>query len=1355
MMRWIPGLSFIILLAACLNVVQADDQQGVLPKQNGRLLNLDFETGDLRDWTVEGEAFVGQPIEGDTVYPRRNDNKSQHQGRFWIGGFEKIGDTPRGKLISVPFQVTHPWASFLVGGGPHLETCVELVDHARNEVIFRVSGLEEENLRRVAVDLQKHVGKTIFIRLIDNHTGHWGHLNFDDFRFHNAKPTVPPRPQAKLENDNYPHAGLSPEESVKAMTVPEGFSVKLFAGEPDVRQPIAFCMDDRGRLWVAEAYCYPQRRKDGEGKDRILIMEDTNNDGKFDKSIVFADKLNLVSGIEWGFGGLWVGAAPYLMFIPIDASGDKPAGEPKILLDGWGWQDTHETLNTFSWGPDGWLYGCHGVFTHSKVGKPGAADNERTKINAGIWRYHPIRHQFEVFAWGTSNPWGLDYNAQGQLFIEACVIPHCFHIIQNGRYLRQAGSHFNPHTYADIGTIADHFHYLGAIPHSGNNKSDSAGGGHAHCGLMCYLGGTWPKEYHGQLFMGNIHGRRLNMDRLKTNGSGYVASHGPDFLLANDAWARFINMQYGPDGNVFLIDWYDQQACHRTEPHIWDRSNGRVYKIVHRSTENRQADLQKLGGDLSKLDNDQLFKLVTHDNHWYVRHARRLLHERSVTQPAGVNRPVSITGNSRIANDWKQEKNADKRLQLLLANHLSQKMPDAEYLSALSDDSDAIRAWGVQLAVEAGHHSTQFIQQFEQMAKLDASAMVRLYLSSALPRLNPSSRWGILANLLQHAEDRDDHNLPLMYWYAAEGLVDTDAPRALKLALDAKVPILEFMVRRISSMNNENAINNLVATLKSSTDVRTQQIILSGINLAMRGLRNVKQPAEWKAVYESLSDKADPEVRHQLLLLGMVFDPDTVMASLSKVVADHSAKLQHRQSGLQALITSRKPEVMQLLMHLSEEEPMRGLAIRGLAVFDQPEIATKLLKSYPQFSSSDRRDAISTLSARPAWSLALLESVKARHIPANDIPADVVRQLRLLNNQQLNSLIAEVWGVVRTTPAERLQHIASMKTMLSSKPKVAADLSLGRALFEKTCAQCHQLYGTGGKVGPDITGSNRANLDYLLENIYDPSSVIPKEYAATFFVTKDGRSITGIVKERNSKTVTVATANETLTLALDDIEGEKPSDTSMMPDDQMKPFSEHEIRSLFAYLMHPTQVPVLAMQENAATFFNGKDLTGWTGDTRLWKVEDGMIVGSTTGLKKNEFLKNQMMVKDFRLSVKVKLTPNTENSGIQFRSEVIDNGDVKGYQADIGKGWWGKLYEEHGRALLTKNNGDQFVKVNHWNDYVIEARGSKIKTFINGNPCVDLDDKPGARQGIIAFQLHSGGPMQIRFKDIKLEVLKD
>lgn len=1322
-------------------------KEGVLPKgDDGRTLNFDFETGDLRDWTIEGEAFVGQPIQGDTVYPRRGDSKSEHQGKYWIGGFEKLGDKPRGKLISVPFKITHPWATFLVGGGPHVETCVEIVDQARNEVVFRASGQEEETLKRVVVDLQKHVGKTFFIRLVDNHSGHWGHVNFDDFRFHSKKPNIPVRQSTVLKDDNYPNAGLKPLDAAKAMTVPTGFQVKLFAGEPDVKQPIAFCQDDRGRLWVAEAYCYPRRQPEGMGKDRILIFEDTDGDGSFDKCTVFIDNLNLVSGLEFGFGGIWVGAAPHLLFIPIDASGDKPAGPPKILLDGWGWQDTHETLNTFCWGPDGWLYGCHGVFTHSRVGKPGTSDQDRVPINAGIWRYHPTRHQFEVFAYGTSNPWGLDYNEYGQFFIEACVIPHCFHIIQGGRYLRQAGQHFNPHTYADIGTIADHFHYLGATPHGGNNKSDSAGGGHAHCGLMCYQGGTWPKEYSGQLFMGNIHGRRLNMDRLKPRGSGYVASHGPDFLLANDAWARFINMQYGPDGNVYVIDWYDQQACHRNEPEIWDRSNGRIYKIIHRSTLNKETDLHRFGGDLSKLDINRLLELSSHSNQWYVRHARRILQER-----AAATTPTSDL-SKQVGVQPPADKDPLKRLQLLLSMQQAGMLHEAEYLSFLKDESEMIRSWVIQFAMEGRQASASLVSRLAEMAASDTSPVVRLYLASGLQRLPVSQRWNILAGLLSHIEDKDDHNLPLMYWYAAEPLAEAEPSRALQLAVEAKVPILEFMVRRITAIDRPEVIEQLVSTLGTAKDSNTQQLIIRGITKSLQGRRNAPMPSCWPVVYASLLKKADTQNVHQAHLLGALFSDEQAILHLAETARSQSAPQDQRSSAVQALIVSKHKTVGPLLLNMLEDGVLRSYAIRGLAAYDLNDVPTKLLTLYPEMTPAEKREAIATLSVRTASAKALLQAVSNKRIPLADIPADVIRQLLLFKDEALNKQIAVVWGTVRTTPADRLAQIAAAKKMLVKKTNLNPDLNLGRALYQKTCAQCHQLFGTGGKVGPDITGSNRSNLDYLLENIFDPSAVIPKEYAATFIITKDGRSLTGIVKERSAKTLTLVTATEILTLALDDIEGEKASDVSMMPEDQLKPFSEHEVRSLIAYLQSPIQVPMLATVENAKDFFNGKDLTGWTGDLKLWKVENGEIVGTSPGIKRNEFLKSELALENFKLTLMVKLTPDKENSGIQFRSLEQENGDVKGYQADIGQGWWGKLYEEHGRELLTRNNGDQYVKVNEWNKYEVIAKGYHITTLINGQLCVDLEDPPGAKRGITAFQIHSGGAMEVRFKDIKLEI---
>jgi putative membrane-bound dehydrogenase-like protein len=1338
------------LFAADTAKEKATPPEGVLPiGADGKPLNLDFETGTLKDWKAEGEAFAGQPIKGDTVARRRSDMKSRHQGDYWIGGYELKGDKPQGTLTSVPFRVTHPWASFLVGGGPWPQTCVQLVRNDTKEVLSQTSGIEEEDLRRVVVDLRPQLGKEIFIRLVDKYSGHWGHINFDDFRFHSTKPNVAPRKAEAPPPDVYKHAGLPPDKAARAMTVPEGFTVQLFAGEPDVRQPIAMCLDDRGRLWVAEAYSYPVRRPDKEAKDRIVIFEDTDGDGKFDKRTVFMEGLNLVSGLEVGFGGVWIGAAPHLLFVPVKPGEDKPAGRPRILLDGWHFEDTHETLNAFCWGPDGWLYGCHGVFTHSRVGKPGTPDEERIPINAGVWRYHPTRHVFEVFAHGTSNPWGLDFDEHGQAFVEACVIPHAFHIIQGGRYQRQAGSHFDPHTYADIQTIADHLHWQGANPWAGNERSDSAGGGHAHCGLMIYQGGAWPEKYRGKMFMGNIHGHRLNMDVLKRKGSGFVASHGPDFLLANDAWARFINMRYGPDGNVYLLDWYDKQACHTGNVNIWDRSNGRIYKVSYRGTK------PVMGIDLGKKSDLELVELLLHKNEWYVRHARRILQER-YGYPAKFSAPAQGRVGRALAKIAFEHKDETRRLRALWALHGMLPLYDgvpSTALRGLNDNSPYVRAWSVQLALEVKWASDQLLKKFAELAAKDPSPVVRLYLASGMQRLPLDKRWSVLAALVAHGEDTNDANLSLLYWYACEPLAAEDAERALKLAADAKIPLLlPFMTRRIASDAKPETLT-LVVKLLATEDVKRQFAVLRAVLEGLKGRRQVPMPKGWADISAKLATSPDAAVRAQATALAVVFGDARAMQKLREQLASPKTDLRTRQSALQALLDARDKELAPLLHQLVREKPLRTAAILGLAFYNHPKTPEVILGVFRSLSLEEKRHALNTLASRAAYARALMEAVGARKVPANEVPAEIIRQLRNLNDKVLDKRIGEVWGLVRATPADRVRLIAGYRKMLTRPYPPPADLSYGRALFAKTCQQCHTLYGIGGKVGPDITGANRGNLDYLLENILDPSAVIPNDYKATRIELKDGRVVTGIVRGETSAAYTVVTANETLTIPKNDVESRAASETSMMPDDLLKPLSETEVRALIAYLRHPRQVPLLATPDNAKDLVNGKDLTGWDGDPRLWKVENGEIVGKSPGIKKNEFLKSHMLATDFRLTLKVKLVPNKENSGVQFRSEVLSDGDVKGPQADVGAGWWGKLYEEHGRGVLWNKSGEEHVKVDDWNEYRIVARGSRVQTYINGKLCVDIDDSKMSRRGIFALQIHAGGPMEVRFKDLKLEVL--
>jgi putative membrane-bound dehydrogenase-like protein len=1334
---------------------------GVLPLgADGKPLNLDFETGDLKDWTAEGEAFKGQPIKGDTVFPRRNDMHSRHQGQYWIGGFEKLGDKPTGTLTSVPFKVTHPWASFLVGGGAHPETCVEIVQG--KDVIFRASGRDAEDMERVAVDLTKYKDKEIFIRLVDNHTGGWGHINFDDFRFHEKKPNFPERPKVEPlpPADTYKFAGLKPEDAAKAMTVPPGFSVTLFAGEPDIHQPIAFCFDHRGRLWVVEAYTYPRRHpekgpvlpaKDKEKGDKIIIFEDTDGDGKFDKRTVFMEGLNLVSGIEVGFGGVWVGAAPYLLFIPHDEKTDKPAGDPKILLDGWGWQDTHETLNSFIWGPDGWLYGCHGVFTHSRVGKPGTPDEQRIPINAGIWRYHPTKHEFEVFARGTSNPWGLDYNANGDFFIEACVIPHMWHIIQGGRYMRQAGTDFNPYTYDDIKTIALHRHYVGANPHGGNGRSDSAGGGHAHAGLLCYQGGAWPKEYNGKLFMGNLHGHRINVDVITPKGSGYVADRNPDFLLTDDKWAIPLALKSGPDGNVYLLDWYDKQICHLPQPEVWDRTNGRIYKISYKDSK----PVKRI--DLSKCTDMELVKYQKDENDWYARTARRLLQERAVKR--GIDREAEAELRSMTNGNRAGDNPVHHRLRALWALYVTEEIKpgSAVLTSLLGDDSPYARGWALRLMHEAPAGNAPSVAVNPDASRHPMKTEVdRRFVASMVLETKLKYRWMVLAPLLSHAEDATDHNLPYLYWYALEPLCAEDPAKALKLAADGKIPmVFQFAARRVGALGTPEAFDLLTQSLSQAKTEEQRIAYFRGLQEGAKGKRNLPMPKDWAAAFEALMKSPDVGIRNQALGLAAVFGDESALAALRKVLADSKAETAARLAALTALVDAKDAETVRLLQAALADKELRSAAIRALATFDDAKTPAAILAQYGALTLAEKRDALATLSARVGFAKELMNAVAAKKIPATDVPAEIVRQLRGYQDATLDKQIAELWGVVRESPAEKKKLIATWKGKVTSPVAPPGDVNLGRAVFAKTCQQCHTLYAIGGKVGPEITGANRGSIDYLLENILDPSAVIPKEYAATRIVTTDDRNITGIIKSEVNGVLTVQTERELLTIAEKDIASRKPSELSMMPDDILKQTSEFEFRSLIAYLQTQSQVPMLANADNAKELFNGKDLSGWDGDDGLWKVENGEIVGkSTTGLKKNTFLKSHLATENFKLSVKVKLVPNKENSGIQFRSVPLPDGEMRGPQADIGAGWWGKLYEESGRGLLAKEGGEKFVKPDEWNDYVVEAVGGHVKIWINGNLCTDYEDDKLAKRGIFGLQLHSGGPIEVRFKDIKLEVLK-
>ncbi|MEZ0612171.1 PVC-type heme-binding CxxCH protein [Fibrella sp. WM1] len=809
---------------------------GQLPTKNGKPLNLNVETGTLADWTATGDAFANSIVSQDDPSPVHE--KEMHigfSGKHFLSSGGTTNAKLTGTLTSVPFTVTQPFAAFMVSGGALQDTRVEIVQASTNKVIFHSTGQGRATLQPVVVDLQPYLNQEIFIRIIDNETGisqipyiphdKWAHINFDDFQFYATRPTFPNELNQKdiiilPPLDPVLNAGLSGLKAAQAMTPPPGFKITLGAAEPDLVKPICFTIDTRGRLWVVESHTYPVPAPEGQGRDKILIFEDTNGDGTLDSKKVFTEGLNLVSGMEIGMGGVWLGAAPYLWFIPTDFNTDKPTGPPQKVLDGWGLEDTHETLNSLRWGPDGWLYGTHGVFTHSNVGKPGATDSERTKLNAGVWRYHPTTQKFELFAEGTSNPWGLDFNDYGHAFITACVIPHMYNMIQGGRYQRQAGKHFNPYTYDDIKTHADHVHWVGERgPHAGNFRSASAGGGHAHAGAMIYLGNSWPQEFRNDIFMNNINGAKLNRDHPAPQGSGYVVTHKPDFMAMNDSWSQWLNMKYDPSGSVWAIDWYDKNQCHSPNPDVHDKTMGRIFRISHDNDKWVQVDLRK-ASDL------ELVQYQLHPNDWYVRQARLLLQERGGSKK--VHKALKTILNTNP--------DATRKLRALWALHATKGLTDDDLTALLSNESEHVRSWAIQLLAEDKAISPETMKKLATMAQQDPSPVVRLYLTSAMLRLEPAQRWDVLDALVQHAEDKDDHNLPLMLWYASEPLAAVDAKRALELAQKSKMPKqLPYTIQRVAALGTDESkkllkdLNDRVGKLEHSHENHEVQLLLSQV----------------------------------------------------------------------------------------------------------------------------------------------------------------------------------------------------------------------------------------------------------------------------------------------------------------------------------------------------------------------------------------------------------------------------------------------------------------------------------------------------------------------------------------------
>jgi putative membrane-bound dehydrogenase-like protein len=955
---------------------------------------------------------------------------------------------------------------------------------------------------------------------------------------------TPAAAQKNLGFDNTKPSGqpyLAPEESLRRLRVPPGFEVKLFAAEPDIINPIAFTVDEQGRLWVVECYEYPKRTAKGaKPRDRIKVLEDTTGAGRADKVTVWAEGKNLpigwdlASGIEVGHGGVFLGAAPHLFFLR-DTQGAGRCDKQEILLSGFGSQDTHETLNTLQWGPDSLLYGLHGIFTQSRIGE--------VKMNAAVWRYDSRRKQFGIFAEGTSNPWGLDFDAHGQAFLTACVIPHAFHMVPGGTYIRQAGAGINPYAYGQLKEISDHLHH--------------AESGWAHAGALVLEGEHVPPEYRGSLLMGSIHGCAIKRDVLERRGSTFVARHAPDFLVSGDKNFRPINLRWGPDGSIYVIDWHDQNPCHQAHPDSWDMTHGRIYKIRRTGTKSTPP------GDLAKKSSKELVELLQNDNPWCYRTALRLLGERQDKSVAPQLRDLL----------FKSENDAHS-LRGLWGLHAVGAFEEIAG-QGLDHKSPWVRAWTVRLMAIPDTAHSLILARLAMMALQETAPEVRLELASkaqTYPRANPSTRM-LLENLMRHPGDAADPCIPLMIWLAYEPLVVAQRSDVLDtltelapgnlLVRDAIVP---RAMRRLVATGKPDDLAACVAFLDRVKDSAVRRRALEGLVQALQN-QQVNPPGEWKRVFAALTADGDGEVPRLARRLAVHFrDVEAIKRALA-TARDLKQMTDRRLEAIRDLGLAHPPEARARLLALFSNDPfteVRCEACRALAAYAGPETARDVLATWGKQPPRVRAEAVNLLAERREWARELLAAIGNNQVPRTDVTNSTILRIRAFRDPALNAQIEKVWGRVRDTPAELNALIDKMRSALHEGRASAAR---GRVVYENQCAKCHKFEGKGHDVGPNLDGAAR-DIEYLLVNVLDPNRVVGQPYFPRFVALKDGRVETGLLAAEDERSITLKGENDALkVLQKKDIDEITVQDKSLMPEGLANNMTVQDFRDLVRYLM--------------------------------------------------------------------------------------------------------------------------------------------------------------------------------------------
>jgi putative membrane-bound dehydrogenase-like protein len=979
--------------------------------------------------------------------------------------------------------------------------------------------------------------------------------------------------------------GLSPQEACRRMKVPPGFSVRCVASEPMIRQPVSISFDSRGRLWVLQYLQYPNYAglkplkqdqylrtvwdrvpepppRGPKGLDRITILFDPDEHGVYRQSKDFVTGLNIASGFCLGHGGVYVVQPPYLLFYPDRNGDDVPDGDPEVLLSGFGMEDTHSLANSLQWGPDGWLYGAAGSTSTCKIVNPAHPRDPVVEFQQGIWRFHPRTKKFELFSEGGGNTYGLDFDRTGQVIAGTNWGGFAMlHQMQGAYYIKGFAKHgplHNPHTYG----------YFDHVPYTGFK------GGHVTCGGIVYQADTYPEPYRDQYIAANLLSNAVYWHKLEPVQASFRASHGGELLEANDPWFRPVDCLLGPDGCVYIVDFYDRRAAHLDPVDNWDKTNGRIYRLEYTPAGGSPPRVPAF--DLRKHSAAELVQLLKHANVWWRREARQLLAERADPSVYPTLRKLA-EGQGQVA------------LEALWALYASGGATTDFLQQLYSHADDAVRQWAVRLTGDvaaprgpgnpppAAHPAGEALAA---LARRERSPGVQCQLACTARRLPVEVTVQIIGGLMQQAAAQAEQlppgvsydpgpHLPLLMWWALEDRCSTSPnPERWLAAIPRQSPLFgplaEKIARRLMAADIAQG-QATVAQLLQQWGPAAQPHLLRGIaTAAWSGRLHPDLLAQLTTL-----DRDQPGNETLLSLLARAGQPEAV-AVYTRRLTDPTLPEDRRLHAVEMLRQVRPAGVVAVLIEqlvAAKSDRLRIGLLAGLEAFDDPAIVSVIVEQYAAASPPVKRRMVELLLTRPAWALALFTRLDRGTFPKADVSVDQARAAAALGDPAVTALVEKHFGkFTPATPGEKQARIAWLHIALGREQ---GDARRGKPLFTKHCAACHQLHGEGGAVGPDLTTADRKNRLYMLTQIVDPSGYIRPEYVVQTVLTTDERKLLGIAREVGESlelTNWVDGKVVTTRIAKTDIAELRPSALSLMPEHLLDTLTDAEVADLFAYL---------------------------------------------------------------------------------------------------------------------------------------------------------------------------------------------